>query len=147
MNYATGCAFSQDDMFENFPYKKLKISCRECTEINGNPHRDKLVKKIFRECVKLVLNDVIDNNTTFELPLNGNKKCDIHMQRIRGDKFKSLRKAGKWKDVDYLKSMFTGYQLGLFLYGNRTPRIKNIYVNKELRDKITKNTNEGKQYC
>lgn len=147
MNYATGCAFSLDEMFENFPYKKLKTNCKKCEEIIGDPHRDKLVKKIFREAVKLVLNDIVDNNATFELPLKGNKKCDIHMQRVRGDKFKNLRKKGKWKDVDYLKSMFTGYQLGLFMYGNRTPRVKNIYVNKELKDKITENTNKGMQYC
>jgi hypothetical protein len=69
------------------------------------------------------------------------------MQRMTGDQFKALRKGGKWKDVDYLKSFFTGYQLGLFMYGNRTPRVKSIYVNKELRNKITENTNNGKQYC
>jgi hypothetical protein len=69
------------------------------------------------------------------------------MQRFTGDKFKTLRKSGKWANINFLKSYFTGYQLGLFMYGNRTPRVKNIYVNKELRDKITNNTNEGKQYC
>lgn len=147
MNYALGCSFSQSELFENFPYKKLKINCKECERITGDPHRDKLVKQIFRESVKLVLNDVIDNNATFELPLKGNKKCNIHMQRIRGERFKALRKAGKWKDINYLKSMFTGHQLGFFMYGKRTPRVKNIYVNKELRDKITNNTNNGMQYC
>lgn len=147
MNYALGCAFSLDELFENFQYKKLKINCKQCEEITGDPHRDKLVKQIFRESVKLVLNDVIDNNTTFELPLKSNKKCDIHMQKIQGKDFKALRKAGKWKDINYLKSMFTGYQLGFFMYGNRTPRVKNIYVSKELKDKITSNTNNGMQYC
>lgn len=147
MNYALGCAFSQSELFENFPYQKLKISCKECENLTGDPHRDKLVKQIFRESVKLALNDVIDNNATFELPLSGNKKCNIHMQRIKGEQFKRLRKAGKWKDIDYLKSMFTGYQLGFFMYGKRTPRVKNIYVKKELRDKITNNTNNGMQYC
>ena len=63
--YSTGCAFNMDEMFMNFPYKKLKLSCDDCLNINGNLHRDKLVKKVFRECVKMVLNDVIDNNVTF----------------------------------------------------------------------------------
>lgn len=146
MNYALGCAFSYDELFDNFPYKKLKITCKQCEKINGNPHRDRLVKQIFRYSVKLVLNDVIDNNITFDLPLKGNKKCSIHMQRIRGKQFQALRKAGKWKDVNYLKSMFTGYQLGFFMYGNRTPRVKNIYVNNELKSRITDNTNMGMQY-
>lgn len=146
MNYALGCAFSQNEIFENFPYKKLKINCKQCQEIIGDPHRDKLVKKIFRESLRLVLEDVINNNVTFELPLKGNKKCNIHMQRVRGEAFKSLRRAGKWKDVDYLKSFFTGYQLGFYMLGSRTPRIKNIYVNKHFREIIIENTNKGMQY-
>ena len=146
MNYALGCAFSQDELFENFPYKKLKISCKECKKITGDLHRDTLVKRIFRESIKLVLDDIIKNNVTFELPLKGNKKCNIHMQRIRGEQFKAMRRAGKWRDINYLKSLFTGYQLGFYMLGNRTPRVKNIYVNKYYRDLIVKNTNSGMQY-
>lgn len=147
MNYSLGYAFTADDLFENFPYKKLKFDCKKCFDITGNRHRDILVKKIFKEGVRLVLNDIIDNNATFELPLRGNKKCDIHMQRVSGEEFKTLRNNGKWKDVDYLKSLFAGYRLGFYMYGNRTPRIKYIYVDKELRNKIIENTNKGKQYC
>ena len=143
---ATGCAFSLKDLFTNFNTKRLKITCNECKKINHNEHRDILAKQIFKESVKIILNDIIENNITFELPTKG-RKCDIHMQRIRGEQFKALRKAGKWRDVDYLKSIFTGHQLGFFMYGRRTPRIKNIYVNKELKDKITNNTNNGMQYC
>lgn len=144
--YSTGCAFNMDEMFMNFPYKKLKLSCKDCFEINKNLHRDKLVKKIFRECMKLVLNDVIDNNVTFQLP-TGSKKCDIHMKRVQGDSFKNLRKSGKWNDVDFITSNFTGYELGFYMYGVRDRKVKTIYVNKELKNKITENTNKGKQYC
>lgn len=146
MNYALGCAFSLDEIFENFSLKRLKITCKECEKITGDPHRDILVKRIFKESVKLVINDVIENNVTFELPLNGSRKCNIHMQRTNGEKFRRLRNLGKWKDVDYLKSIFTGYQIGFYMYGNRVPRVKHIYLNKDLRNKITQNTNLGKQY-
>lgn len=143
---AVGCAFNLDEMFMNFPYNKLEITCNECQRINKSYHRDRLVKKVFRECMKLILNDVIDNNVTFQLP-TGKKKCDIHMIKVQGEAFKNLRKSGKWKDVDMLMSDFTGYQLGFYMYGERDPRVKNIYVNKQFKDKITKNTNDGMQYC
>lgn len=142
---AIGAAFNMDEMMMNFPYKKLSITCTECKEITGNPHRDILVKQVFRECVKVVLNDIIENNITFWLP-TGAKKCNIHMKRVDGEAFKNLRKAGKWKDVNLLSSFFTGYELGLFMYGVRDPRIKTIYVNKIFKDKITQNTNKGMQY-
>lgn len=145
--WSVGCAFSADEIFERFPYKKLKITGKECYNIRKDKHKKPLVKQVFRECMKEIFSDIIDNNVTFELPLSGKVKCDIHMQRISGNMFKALYKGGKWRDVDFLKSLFTGYQLGLFMYGNRTPRIKNIYLNKEFKDKITKKTNEKMQYC
>lgn len=145
--YATGCAFNTKHLFMNFPYKKLKINCKKCEEINGDKHRDTLVKQIFRDNVNMVLNDIIDNNVTFELPLNGQVKCDMHMDRVTGEDFQNLRRAGKWNDVDFLKSMFSAYQIVLNMKGKRTPRQKKVYVGKEMRDRITKYTNEGKQYC
>lgn len=146
MNYALGCAFSTDDLFMNFPYKKLEINCEQCKAITGNNHRDILVKKVFKESLKLVLNDIVENNITFWLPLTGNRRCNIHMKRVCGDEFKNLRKGGKWKDVDIVKSMFSGYELRLFMLGKRTPRIKTVYLNKEFRERISKHTNNGKQY-
>ena len=144
--YALGCAFNLEDILGNFPYKKLKITCKECANITGDNHRSSIVKKIFRYHVKLVIEDIIANNITYWLPLTGQKKCNIHMKLVRGDAFKNLRQAGKWEDIDILKSNFSGYQLSLFMLGNRTPRVKSIYLNKDYRDRISHNTNEGMQY-
>lgn len=144
--YSLGCAFNTNELFDNFPYKKLQFTCAECKAITGDAHRDILVKRIFKESVKLVINDIINNNVTFWLPVNGIRKCNIHMRRVQGDEFKNLKKAGKWKDIDILKSSFSGYELTLFMLGKRTPRIKQIYVSKEFKDRITKNTNNGMQY-
>ena len=145
--YATGCAFNTKHLFMNFPYKKLKINCEQCEKVNGDRHRDVLVKQIFRDSVSMILNDIIDNNVTFQLPLNGPVTCDMHMKRVVGKDFQNLRKAGKWQDVDFLKSMFSAYQIVLTMKGKRTPRTKKVYVGKQMRDKITENTNNGKQYC
>lgn len=143
---ATGCAFNLNELFMNFPYDKLQINCKDCKKAIGDLHRDILVKRIFKECVKMVFDDVIDNNVTFQLP-TGKKKCDIHMKRVQGDAFRNLKKSGKWANVSLIQSSFTGYELGLFMYGERDPRIKTIYVDKSRKDRITQLTNEGKQYC
>lgn len=149
MNFikAIGAAFNLSEIFINFPTKKLKITCDQCYKLIGDAHREKLAARIFKESFKLVINDVIENNITFQLP-TGSRKCDIHMQTIDKEDFKNLRRAGKFRNIDFLKSLFTGNQLGLFMYSpKRPPRIKNIYVNKELKDKIDNNTNSGKTYC
>ena len=91
MKYATGCAFNMDEMFMNFPYNKLEMSCEDCKRINKDPHRDVLVKKIFRECVKEVLNDIVDNNVTFVLPTQG-RFAEMHVKRTYGEDFKKARR-------------------------------------------------------
>ena len=146
MRFALGHSFNLEDLFYNFPLKKLKLTCAECYELIGELHRNKLAKRIFRECFKLVIQDVIERNVTFWLPLTGNIKCNIHMKRVTGKEFQQLRRGGKWRNVDFIASNFAGYEIGLFMFGNRTPRVKTIFVSKELRDLIAKYTNDGKQY-
>ena len=146
MNFALGCAFTIKDIYVGFPFKKLKVTCKQCQTLYKDPHKNILAERIFRSCLQLVLKDVINDNITFELPVYGKVKCDIHMKKVNGDSFKNLRKSGKWQDVDIFASLFTGYEIGLYLYGARTPRVKTIYVNKSLKNIITKNTNEGKSY-
>ena len=139
MNYSTGCAFNMDEMFMNFPYDKLEMSCEDCKKINKDPHRDVLVKKIFRECVKEVLNDIVDNNVTFILPTHG-RFAEMHVKRTYGEDF-------KWKDVDFLSSGFSGNEIVLNIKSGNFIKSKTVYVDKNIKNKITENTNKGKQYC
>lgn len=147
MKFALGCAFNLKDIFMNFPLNKLKVTSKECINIIGDKHRRILAMRVFKECVKLAINDIIDNNITFVLPLVGNKKCYIYMKRIEGETFKDLKRKGKWKNLDFITSMFSGYQLVMEMHANRTPRTKSVYLNPVLRDKIVENVNNGKTYC
>ncbi len=144
--YALGCAFTTKDILTNFPYKELQVNCELCKKITGDNHRNILVGKIFKESLKIIILDIIQNNITFWLPLTGSKKCNIHMKRFSGEQFKNLRRGGKWEDVDIIKSMFSGYQLSLFMLGNRTPRVKSIYLNRDLQEIITSKINSGMSY-
>lgn len=144
--YALGCAFTTKNILTNFPYNKLSFTCNLCKKITGDNHRNVLVEKIFKESLKIIILDIIQNNVTFWLPLTGGKKCNIHMRKVSGQEFKNLRRGGKWEDIDILKSMFSGYQLSLFMLGNRTPRIKSIYLNKSLQELISNKINAGMSY-
>ena len=144
MNYATGAAFNIDDMFLNFPYEKLDLTCKQAQQINKDPHKDKLVKKIFRTCFKKVIDDVIDHNQVFILPVNNS---EIKMRRIHGKDFTKARQNGKFKDVDFLESYFSGYELELNVYKRGgLKRSKTIYVDPKRKQRITDNVNLGKQY-
>ena len=144
MNYALGSSFNLDDLFLNFNNKKLTYNYKDCIKLNNDPHKEVLAKQIFKECVKLVLNDVIDNNITFKLP-TGKMDADIHMRKIEGEKFSKARQNGKFEEIDFLNSYFTGYELSF--NNNTRNKSKTIYVDKKLKNKIIDYTNSGKNYC
>ena len=68
------------------------------------------------------------------------------MHKYDGEEFKKLRRAGKFTDVDFLASNFSGYQLGLDMYysDGRPFLHKPVYVDKKRKERITENTNNGK---
>lgn len=144
MNYALGCAFNVHDMFTNLNTRKLKIKRKVLEEKFGLTHREELASKIFIESVKIILKDIIENNIMLKLPF-GNRGF-IKMVAVTGDDFKKAFKRGKFRDIDFIKSFFTGYQMVLTMYTKGYERVKPIYVNKNYKALLAKLTNEGKQY-
>ena len=145
---ALGWACNLNDIFVRFPYEKCKSLIKKYTR---RIQQRQIVKQVFREGVQQILEDVIENNVTFKIQGVGYEGGEIHMEAITGSEFEKVREKGKFKYVDFLESLFTGYQMYLYIHGksdNLLHRKKYpIYVNKHLRDKLTKYTNEGKIYC
>ena len=108
MNYATGYALTTKDLFKSFDIRRLKLSAKECEKLLGNRHKERIVHEVFKYAVKLVIDNIIHNNITFNLP-TGAKTCMLGMKRFKDCEFKQARQAGKWSDVDFLASNFTAY--------------------------------------
>ncbi len=147
-HFALGWACNLNDLFVRFPYEKIKSFI---TQHKQTREKKKIVKQVFRECVHQVLNDIIENNVTFKIQGIGYQGGEIHMEAIRFDDFETCRKRGKFKDIDFLESVFTGYQMYLYVHGKRDNFLHRrkfpIYFSKIYRDKLTKYTNEGRIYC
>lgn len=143
----TGWGCTLNDIFVRFPYNR----CRSLIKLYRKKFdRRALVKRVFREGIKQMVADIGENNVTFKLPSSWGS-AEIHMEAIKGDAFIKLRKKGKFHDVDFLESYFTGYQMYFYLKRRKdtdlTQKKIPIALGKPLRDIITKHTNEGKQYC
>lgn len=143
MNYALGYGFNVNELAENFPKEKLLMKPKDYREYTGN-HKKEVINRVFVDSLKLVLEDVINNDVTFELPSVG-RKADIHMIKIKDADFIKARKNGKFSDVDYLQSMFTGYQPGLFIHGVNTRTIP-IYLDNNLKQQLLEKVNSGHTY-
>ena len=148
MKWALGWACNLNDIFVRFPYEKCKSLMNN---FKTKQLRRQKVKQVFREGVQQVLNDVIENNVCFKIQGIGYQGGQIHMEAITGSEFERVRKNGKFKDIDFLESLFTGYQMYLYIHGKRDDFLHRrkfpIYVNKLLRDKLVEYTNQGKPYC
>ena len=142
-----GHAFNGKDLFMNFPVEKLKMTKQQCIDIYSDGNKRDLAEQIFMKSVEMVVNDIIDNNTHFKFPGIGRTQAYMYMKRTEGKKFKKAFKNGKWNDVDFIMSNFSGYQLALSMQSEkRLPREKPIYLSPKDKQRIIDNTNEGKQY-
>lgn len=146
-NYAMGHCFTGKDLFNNFPVNKLKMSKEQCIATYPDGSKRDLAASIFTRSVQMVVDDIINNNVDFKFPTLGQTQAYLRMKRTTGQNFKKAFKNGKWNDVDFLTSNFSGYQIVLDMESKkRTTRQKDIYLSPKDRDRITKNTNLGKQY-
>lgn len=147
-HFAIGWACNLNDLFIRFPYQKCKSLM---TKWKTFKERRRVIKQVFRKGVNLVLEDIVNNNVTYKIQGIGYQGGEMHMEAIRGEDFIKAREHGKFEDVDFLESLFTGYQLYLYIHGKRDNFLHRrkfpVYVNKLYRDMIVNNTNKGKQYC
>lgn len=145
--FAMGHTFSAQEIFHNFPIKKLKMDYDTVKKIYSDGDKRSLSASIFTKGMQLIIEDIIENNVHFLLPTVGNNEAYLFMNKTQGKDFKNAFKRGKWKDVDFLTSNFTGYQLALLVKSKKRPeKLKNIYLGYKHKDRITELTNEGKRY-
>lgn len=146
MNYALGYTFNLEDLFFKFNINKIKIDYISLKRLYGVYDKRIIAQRVFKDCCKLVIADIINNDVEFQLPTSS-RKSSILMYRTKDEEFKQARRNGAYKDVDFLESGFSGYSLRFYMYGyNTISRYKPIHLNKELKELITKYTNEGKVY-
>lgn len=146
MHYALGYAWKLPEIYQNFKSRNLKIDGYSLNYLYGDNHKKALCYKVFKCCLWLILNDVIDNDVEFALPVNS-RATSIIMRTYRDKDFMYSRQNGKFADVDFLESDFTGHELQFCMYGGRgIPKRKRIFVDKTLKKKITDYTNQGRVY-
>lgn len=149
-HFAIGWACTIADLFVRFPLEKIK-SIFHNEKYDHISKKRRLVYNVFKEGVHQILDDVIENNVTFKVQGIGYQGGEIHFEAVTGNEFEKSRQIGKFANIDFLESLFTGYQMYLYVHGKRDNFLHRrkfpIYFGKGLRDKLTKYTNEGRKYC
>lgn len=144
MNYATGYAFNVYEMLYEFNCKKLKLTTKGCKELISTPDRKYMVSKVFVQSVKLILEDIIYNNATFRLPTA--TECYFYLKPFRNEQFVKFRRMGRWREVDFIETNYTGYQLTFKYKSGKLMLEKPIYLCPKYRDAIVEHINNGQMY-
>lgn len=147
-NWLSGWACNLNDLFVRFPYSTCKYISKKWKK---REEQLKIIKQVFRECVDLVINDIIDNNVTFKIQGISYQGGEIHMESIQYEDFETCLKRGKFRDIDFWQTNFTGYQMFLYIHGKSDNFLHRrkfpVYFNRKYREKLSKYVNEGKGYC
>lgn len=143
--FALGWACNLNDLFVRFPYEKLKSLIGKTKQ-----EKRKKIKQVFRTGIDVILNDIIENNNTFKTPSLGYYGGEIHFEPVKGSEFERLRAKGKFSGIDFLETLFTGYQLYLYLHGKRDNFLARrkfpIYMSNFYKDKLENLANNGQTY-
>lgn len=146
MHYKTGYCFTSRDLFEGWDYLKLGIKRSVYYDKYQCKSLDYFLAMIFLYYMQFVLLDIIENNTTFVLPLKGNRHAMIHVKIFDGDLFQKLYSAGKFMGIDFLSSLFRGYQLYFSYNYKEGEREKPIYIDNKSKELFYSLINSGKEY-
>lgn len=147
MLVALGHALSCRDLARGFKKSKISITVEACKKRYKNKHKENYVEDMFVRCVRLVVDDIVDNNARFHLPLASPKKdATIGIDILQGKRLETLRKHKGMPGLDFLASDFKGYKL-VFKYPKlgvtfRTP----VHITGDQARRLLENTNNGKQY-
>ena len=147
-HFALGWACNLNDIFVRFPYEKCKNLIQKYkTKIL----KRQKIKQVFRTGVEIILNDIIENNVTFKTPSLGYCGGELHFEPIKGEEFIRLREKGKFSGIDFLETMFTGYQLYLYIHSKRDNFLAGkkypVYISKYYKNRLEELISQGKVYC
>ena len=138
-HWLTSYTVKAHELYYDFPYKKYLTVCDSFSRVSIFYLCGKVLKRLFF----YVIHDIVEDNVLFKFPPGVGAWLEI--QSYSGEDFKIARQNGAFRDVDFLASGFTGYQMVLRFQNRYGKWQKRMYLSSGYRDRITELTNQGKQ--
>lgn len=123
-------------------YTKLYGSQISASDLLLTYKGQKLTKKEKREFVnkafEVILSDIIENDTHFNLPTTRGYKASLFLDPVEGEDFKQIYKKGGFHWIDWFLTNFTAYQLKLITEKKNSYKEIRFRVSGTLLDKLIK---------
>jgi hypothetical protein len=130
------------ELYTNTPKKIIDRKWRWFVARGGsrNSYED-VISDPFKFCINLVINRVIDERVRFKIPTIGESYLDFEI--VNEDKFEEHRQYGRFQEIDFINSDFTGYTIRYFINTKGCRRSFQLYLGGELKEKFLNKINEG----
>ena len=98
----------------------------------------------FVYCLGIIINKIIDDKVRFKIPVKSEAYIDFEI--VTGDKFIKQRQNGRFSEIDFIESDFTGYFLTYYFKTKAYQKEMPIYLGGKLKSKFLSGINSGEKY-
>lgn len=98
----------------------------------------------FKYCLGIILHAVIDEKKRFKIPRVPESYIDFEI--VTGEKFEKHRYDGRFQEIDFIASDFTGYALRYYFKAKAYQKSQRIYIGGSLKEKFLNGINSGVKY-
>lgn len=142
--------YSQGDVFKTFDLKKFKFKensggGRKTKTIYKYGDKKELIAKIFLSLVKMIVDDMVEDGTTFHLPTRS--IAMFTWDKLQDGNFEKAYQTGKFTDLDFIQTNFTIYTPIFRYYHRKYFKEKLFIVNDPRKKRIMEIENAGFKYC
>lgn len=98
----------------------------------------------FKYSFSLIINKILNERVRFKIPVTTEAYIDFEI--VTGDKFEQHRQNGRFSEIDFIESDFTGYFLNYFYKTKAYKKSMPIYLGGNLKKKFLDGINSGIKY-
>lgn len=102
------------------------------------------ISEPFKYCMKLIFDTVLKDRVRFIVP--GVPEAYIDFEIVSGDKFVEHRQNGRFSEIDFIESDFTGYFMNYYFKAKAYQKVIPIYLGGELKKEFLNGINSGIKY-
>lgn len=134
-----------EELYSNTPKKVIDRKWRWFIKYYGVTRSyEDAISDPFKYCFALILNRMLDEKVRFIIPSVSEAYLDFEI--VQGDKFEEHRGRGRFAEIDFIESDFTGYALRYYFKAKAYQKSYPIYLGSDLKKKFLNNINSGIKY-
>jgi len=134
-----------EELFTNTPKSVVDRKWRWfITRYGSTNSYEDAISDPFKYAIGLILHYVLDNRTRFVIPCVSESYIDFEI--VTGDMFEEQRQNGRFGEIDFIESDFTGYALRYYFKTKAYQKAYPIYMGGELKQKFLTGINSGVKY-